>query len=462
MMLALASLTLLLSSATGLFLDSTPCEAPQPCSCILEHNRQMIHCETQSLKSVPTFHNTSGKSHDINLYLSQNAITDIKTYAFQNLNHSKLNSFILHMDNNKLSQIDGDAFMGVARPLRELYLANNMLTSIPGAFANLTNLQKLDIRNNSIVTYDSRSMSSIGRTLRYLSIGTAGMMQLPRELQYLRYLETLDIYYVGMQALPTDVFHGFESTLHTLRIDSTSIGAINPAICHLTHLQRFYFDNNNYYHGLRSIFEPCITPISSLKLLHISNDSVQDFPPVLSLFPGLTDLYIINNPGLYFMDDTLIPASTKLQNLYLYNDGFTRVPEAVQKMQQLKKLDLHGNRIRLVETHDITDMDALLKLRLDGNSLDYISRTAFQNLPDLQYLYLNGSSITEFPQSITTLPSLRFVHLPNDQIECICDTLGYLKTWQMPRGFNMDGTCEASSDRVLDYIRGYVTRYCKE
>ena len=457
----LLTLTFLsVSGVGGLFLD-TPCEASQPCSCILEHNHQNIHCETQSLTTVPAFHNTSGTSRDMALYLSNNDISTVKTYAFKNLNHSRLNSVIVHLDNNKISRMDKDAFMGIERSLKELYLANNMLASIPGAFANLTNLQKLDIRNNSVMTYDPHAMSAIGRSLTYLLIGSGGMMQWPYELHYLRYLDTLDIYYVSMQGLPSDAFHGFESTLHTLRIDRTSIGVLNPAICHLTNLKMFYFDNNNYHHAHRSIFEPCLISISSLQTLHISNDSLQDFPPVLALFPGLTTLYIINNPGLYFMDDTLIPASTKLQYLYLFSNGFTRVPEAVQKMQLLKVLDLHDNTVRLVETHDITDMDALLTLRLDGNPIEYISTTAFQNIPDLQYLFLNGSSITEFPQSITSLPSLKYVKLPSDQIECICDTLGYLRTWNIRRGLNIDGTCEASSERIFDYIRGYVTRYCK-
>ena len=459
-MLLQCMLFFIVSEAMGLFLD-TPCEASSPCSCLLENHHQNIHCESNSLTAIPDFHNSSGTSRDMILYLSDNDIATVKTYAFKNLNHSHLNSFNLHLENNKISLVEKDAFMGIARPLRELYLANNKLTAIPGALANLTALQKLDIRNNSIVTFDSHTMSTLGQSLRYLLIGSASMNFWPGELHYLRYLNELDIYYVGLQGLPADAFHGFETTLQTLRLDTTSIGVINPAICHLTHLKNFFFDNNNYYHGHRSIFEPCQTPISSLQTLHISNDQIQDFPPVLAIFPGLTTLFIINNPMLYFMDEAFVPANTKLQYLYLYSNGFTRIPEAIQKMQLLQNLDLHNNTIRLVETHDITDMDALTKIRLDGNPIEYISTTAFQNLPQLHNLYLNGTCLTKFPQSVPTLTSLKYLKLPSDQIECICDTLGYLRTWHVQRGLNIDGTCEASNDRIFDYIRNGVPHYCK-
>ena len=354
------------------------------------------------------------------------------------------------MENNKVANIDNDAFMGYEGSLTELYLTNNMLTYIPSALGNLTRLNTLDVRNNSITTFDAHTMNQIGKTLNTFSFGDTSMIHWPTELRFFRVLHTLNVFYLSLGALPQDAFHGFSQSLQTLRIDSTDIGLLLPALCHLTQVKSFYHDNNNYYHGHQSIFEPCPNALMSLQTLHMANDDLQHFPPVFVLFPNITSLHIINNPSLFYVDDSLIPANTKLQKLYLFDNGLTRVPEAVQKIPLLKTLDLHGNRIKLIETHDVTDMDSLLTLRLDGNPVRYISSMAFQNLPQLHHLFLNGTNIISFPQAIASVTTLFDLYLPDDQIECNCD-IAFLKNWHTHT--NIRGTCESSVERINDFVR---------
>ena len=355
------------------------------------------------------------------------------------------------MENNKIANIETDAFMGYEHSLAELYLTNNALTAMPSALANLTGLRVLDVRNNSIVTFDHYTMNQLGKVLTTLSFGDASMSTWPSEFRFLRVLQTLNIYYATLTALPQDAFHGFSQALHTLRIESTNIGQLIPALCHLTQVRNFYFDNNNYPHGYQSIFEPCPNALTSLKSLHLSNDDLQHFPPVFALFPNITTLYVINNPAMFYVDDSLVPANTKIQNLYLYNNGLTRVPEAVQKMPMLVTLDLHGNQIKLVETHDVADMDPLKKLRLDGNPIRHISSMAFQNLPQLHFLSLNGTDIVSFPRAIASIADLTDLYLPDDQIECNCD-IAFLKNLHIRA--NIRGTCESSTEPILNFVRG--------
>ena len=426
------------------------CEAALPCTCTEDRNNQYVHCDGLGLSIIPTFYNASGSHREMHLDLQNNAITSVKTYAFKNLNHTHLSSFRLHMDNNQISALEKDAFMGYEGSLIELYLSNNKITSIPTALGNLTRLAILDLTNNSLTSFEVHTMNQIGKTLFSFSFGDVSMSQWPSELRFFRVLQTLNVYYMRLTALPQDAFHGFSQTLQTLRIDSTNVGSLLPAICHLTKVKSFYYDNNDYYHGRESIFEPCPSALGSLRTLHMSNDNLKHFPPVFVLFPNITSLYIINNPALFYVDDSLIPANTKLETLYLYENGLTRVPEAVQKIPLLATLDLHSNQIRLIEAHDVNDMDSLQTLRLDGNPIKYISSSTFQNLPQLFHLWLNGTSLTKFPQAISAIGDLRDLYLPDDQIECNCD-IAFLKNWHTRA--NIRGNCESSAERINDFVR---------
>ena len=372
--------------------------------------------------------------------------------AFQGI-HTK--TMYIDMSYNNIHDIHDDAFHGVQTAVTILKLNNNGLRILPDALADLTNLVDLEIQNNPIKTFSDVVMSSLGPHLEIMTMGSGEMTEWPKEFEHLTNLNTLKVYNLAVNDLPDDAFDGSADTLKNLQIVNTLLSQVPYAICNLSNIEGFQFNNNKNLNESDAILPNCSSPLITVTSAGFVGNDLTDLPDILNDFPNLMTLYVVGNKNLIAVNWKTILPNTRLSNLYLYNNGFRGFPSNLDYIQTLKYLDLHDNNITMVHKFDVIGLTNLLRLNLNGNPLRFIELDALQNLPSLLYLSLDKTNIKTIPQAITFSTSIITISLKSDDIHCTCDALTWLQFWKRRKNVNYIGNCGH-----LDYqqsIHDYVT-----
>ncbi|XP_072528861.1 leucine-rich repeat-containing G-protein coupled receptor 5-like isoform X2 [Salminus brasiliensis] len=295
---------------------------------------------------------------------------------------TKLSIFtsFLDLSMNNISHLPSNAFSNL-HFLEELRLAGNDLKDIPkGAFDGLSSLKILMLQNNQLQEVPSEAFQSL------------------RNLQSLR-LDANHIFRVPQQS-----FDGL-STLRHLWLDDNALTEVPvDALGSLSSLQAMTLALNK----ITYIPDRAFANLSSLVVLHLNNNRV------LSLgkqsFDGLQSL----------------------ETLDLNYNSLEEFPVAIRTLRTLKELGFHNNNIKSIPEHAFTGNPSLLTIFFYDNPIQFVGQSAFQHLPELRTLSLNGAAnITEFPDltgtyslerlaitgaKITSLPSTLCEQLPNLQM----------------------------------------------
>ncbi|KAG8577858.1 hypothetical protein GDO81_010314 [Engystomops pustulosus] len=264
--------------------------------------------------------------------------------------------------------------------LEELRLAGNDLTYIPkGAFSGLNSLKVLMLQNNQLKQVPSDAFHNL------------------RNLQSLR-LDANHISYV-----PPNCFTGLNSLRH-LWLDDNSLSEIPiRALESLPALQAMTLALNKIHH----IPDHAFKNLSSLVVLHLHNNRIDSLGK--KCFDGLHSL----------------------ETLDLNYNNLDEFPAAIKTLRNLKELGFHSNNIRSIPEHAFIGNPSLITIHFYDNPIQHVGRSAFQHLPELRTLILNGASqITEFPD-LTGTTSLESLTLTGAQLvslpSVICDQLPNLQ-----------------------------------
>ncbi|RNA40076.1 leucine-rich repeat SHOC-2-like [Brachionus plicatilis] len=95
----------------------------------------------------------------------------------------------LFLDNNKLIFVPE---VGSLVNLEELSIENNEFTLIPEVYYNLKNLKSLNLSKNSLKMLSSKMFESY-QNLSILWLNGCGLMHLPKEIRFLKFLEKLGL-----------------------------------------------------------------------------------------------------------------------------------------------------------------------------------------------------------------------------------------------------------------------------
>ncbi|XP_062872183.1 leucine-rich repeat-containing G-protein coupled receptor 6 [Trichomycterus rosablanca] len=289
----------------------------------------------------------------------------------------------LDLSMNNISEIPPNSFHNLPY-LTELRLSGNQLRHISGsAFNGLTALKVLMLQNNQLEKLDSED---------------------PWELPNLLSLR-LDANLIA--EVPAQTFSGMRSLRH-LWLDDNALTEIPvSALSDLSTLQAMTLALNRITH----IPDHAFRNLSNLVVLHLHNNLIQSLGE--NSFEGLRSL----------------------ETLELNFNAMQEFPVAIRTLNKLQELGFHNNNIRLIPERAFVGNPLLQTIHFFENPIQFVGRSAFQFLPKLHTLSLNGATeIREFPDlkgttslQILTLTRAGLTTLPSD----LCQHMSSLRVLEL-------------------------------
>ena len=382
--------------------SQTTCPRPAACSCDSYHYHHVLTCggKTSPLSHVPTF---STNSYANTLNMTDNHITSLPGNAFSHLTRMTA----IYLNRNRILSVHSAAFSGLQRFLYTLDLSYNQLQTVPESLKTLEHLRDLRLQYNPIKLFQPSVewFAILGTSLQAFNFGSPDLQTLPAHLSLLRHLKTLTIHGLKMSSLPRD----------------------------MQHVTSLYLDSN----------------------------SLTTFPSVYNMFPNLSELSIINNPGLTTIPSHAIPTGKHTRFVTLNGNGLTTVPLALEKLPYLTDLALNNNKITSISR--ALNFPHLAHLSLSGNPIHSFSSKAFTKIPFLTKLYLANTGQTTIPQALSAMHgNLWTIDLQHNPIHCTC-ALKWAKHWLetyvntgMPydsHNHKLLGTCQGSKTTLDSYVK---------
>ncbi|XP_059968762.1 leucine-rich repeat-containing G-protein coupled receptor 5 isoform X3 [Mesoplodon densirostris] len=240
-----------------------------------------------------------------------------------------------------------------------------------------------------------------GRMLLRVDCSDLGLSELPSNLSV--FTSYLDLSMNNISQLPPNPLHGLRF-LEELRLAGNALTYIpKGAFAGLYSLKVLMLQNNH----LRQVPTEALQNLRSLQSLHLHNNRIHSLGK--KCFDGLHSL----------------------ETLDLNYNNLDEFPTAIRTLSNLKELGFHSNNIKSIPEKAFVGNPSLITIHFYDNPIQVVGRSAFQHLPELRTLTLNGASqITEFPD-LTGTASLESLTLTGAQIsslpQTVCDQLPNLQ-----------------------------------
>uniref|UniRef100_A0A3P9K8F4 Leucine-rich repeats and immunoglobulin-like domains 3 n=1 Tax=Oryzias latipes TaxID=8090 RepID=A0A3P9K8F4_ORYLA len=298
------------------------------------------------------------------LDLSYNNIVEMKAGSFPAL---PLRNMFLN--NNRISSMETGCFANLSSTLQVLRLNRNRLSAITPKIFQLPSLQHLDLSRNRIRHVEGLTFLGL-QSLRFLKMQRNGLVRLMDGAFWgLENVEVLQLDNNNLTVVTKRWLYGL-LTLQQLHLGHNAIGAIEPEAWDFCQkLSQLDLSSNH----LTRLEESTFVGLSLLDELHVGNNSISFIADgAFRGLPNLKTLDLKNNEISWTIEDMNGPFSA---------------------LHNLKRLFLHGNRIRSVTAKSFSGLDALQHLDLSRNAIMAIQVDAFAPLKNLQELRLNTSSL---------------------------------------------------------------------
>ena len=165
-------------------------------------------------------------------------------------NSESKSSFVLHSAGNKISKISPDNWRGLENSLQKLRLGRNAIDKLPAdAFAGLTYLDMLDLRENNLKEIDPSVFRDGMAHLIYLYLNGNQLTHIPyAQLSSLKRMKLLDLSYNRISKMlnpqQEPEIRGLQMSLDILRLDYNQIETLMSG-----DFQHFYKVNRTHLDG---------------------------------------------------------------------------------------------------------------------------------------------------------------------------------------------------------------------
>uniref|UniRef100_A0A452QCB9 Leucine rich repeat containing G protein-coupled receptor 5 n=1 Tax=Ursus americanus TaxID=9643 RepID=A0A452QCB9_URSAM len=233
-----------------------------------------------------------------------------------------------------------------------------------------------------------------GRMLLRVDCSDLGLSELPSNLSV--FTSYLDLSMNNISQLPPNPLYSLRF-LEELRLDANHISYVPPS---------------------------CFSGLHSLRHLWLDDNALTEIP--VQAFRSLSALHLHNN-RIHSLGKKCFDGLHSLETLDLNYNNLDEFPTAIRTLSNLKELGFHSNNIKSIPEKAFVGNPSLITIHFYDNPIQLVGRSAFQHLPELRTLTLNGASqITEFPD-LTGTASLESLTLTGAQISSLpqtaCDQL---------------------------------------
>ena len=303
----------------------------------------------------------------------------------------------LNLTGNHISDIVDGAFANASSNFRELYLAENQLTTIRRTmFTGLNYLYVLDLSDNLISTVEAGSFQS------------------------LELLQDLSLHGNRIASIEPTMFSG----LHSI---TTLVLSANRLVSHITDalplsLQSLILDDNDIVSFDLNFVTNRESAVSEVSL---RRNGISRLPrlPFDSTF-GVS-FYSVLDFGENRLTDEVFYGLQHMANLHtlkLDGNAIASVPTVGSLNGSLTYLDLSYNALTDSSLATILQLRQLQQLRLDGNLIGNVSAADWSLVADsLTVLSLSGNRLTSLDMQIGKLWSLTQLNVANNRIAAIPD-----------------------------------------
>ena len=196
--------------------------------------------------------------------------------------------------------------------LRYLHLGNNNLSKVPMLISRLHNLEHLSLHKNYKIKYIGDSLIKNKK------------------------IKTLNLFFLNFKTIPSYIYN--LNNLNSLTL--YNIINLSDEISKLQNLQFFTHTSGVGMNRLPDGFYN----LKSLRMIRISNNSINELSPNISNFKQLEQLSLYHNK-LYKLPSEF----DSLRNLYKLNLGwnnFKSLPKMLNSMESLKWVGMFGNPLQ--------------------------------------------------------------------------------------------------------------------
>ncbi|XP_061062396.1 leucine-rich repeat-containing G-protein coupled receptor 5 isoform X4 [Eubalaena glacialis] len=272
----------------------------------------------------------------------------------------------------------------------------------------------------------------------YLDLSMNNISQLPpNPLHGLRFLEELMLQNNHLRQVPTEALQNLRS-LQSLRLDANHISSVPPScFSGLYSLRHLWLDDN----ALTEIPVQALRSLSALQAMTLALNKIHHIPDYA--FRNLSSLVVLHlhNNRIHSLGKKCFDGLHSLETLDLNYNNLDEFPTAIRTLSNLKELGFHSNNIKSIPEKAFVGNPSLITIHFYDNPIQVVGRSAFQHLPELRTLTLNGASqITEFPD-LTGTASLESLTLTGAQIsslpQTVCDQLPNLQALCVDLSYNL-------------------------
>ncbi|CAD6199920.1 unnamed protein product [Caenorhabditis auriculariae] len=344
------------------------------------------------------------------LFLQNNRLKNFpasSVYRLEKLRHLMLdNNEIAKMDNfsladlprlqhlslaaNKMEVITENMFSASSsRELKSLNLAHNRINTISNrAFQDLENLQQLRLNNNHLRTLSAMVFSNL-RNLRYLDLSHNKIVKiLPSAFHQLPALDVLYLQHNNLVEIDRDAFRG-TTGLHSLHLSNNALREFSYA----TEIEEVDLSHN----GLIEVENDAFSECRKLAAISIAHNYIRNLWKGTFIYQQTLHVLDISHNDILFLHQGTFGKNNVLELLAAGNK-LSRVPiEALSTTNSaLNRLDLSSNKIKIVESSQLTGFKNLTYLSFAQNRVDSVEEGAFEHLTSLKTLDLSNNPVTSW------------------------------------------------------------------
>ncbi|NXC81622.1 LGR5 protein, partial [Cercotrichas coryphoeus] len=313
------------------------------------------------------------------------------------------------------------------------------LTAVPADLSVFTSY--LDLSMNNITKLPSNPVHNL-RFLEELRLAGNGLTYIPKgAFAGLFSLKVLMLQNNQLRQVPTEALQNLRS-LQSLRLDANHINYVPPNCFNgLVSLRHLWLDDNS----LTEIPVQAFRSLPALQAMTLALNKIHYIPDYA--FGNLSSLVVLHlhNNRIYSLGKKCFDGLHSLETLDLNYNSLDEFPTAIRTLTNLKELGFHSNNIKSIPERAFVGNPSLITIHFYDNPIQLVGKSAFQHLPELRTLTLNGASqLTEFPD-LTGTTSLESLTLTGAQITSLpksaCDQLPNLQVLDLSYNLLEDLPC---------------------